>query len=103
MTTEFELGEPVWVTRPDGMTLAVPCAYGPFMLEMYKGCTFSREQPPINWQTMVAEWMIQGYGPVEAIKLRNHLIKFQVPCNKDTIAAIHSTMVARWHGEQIEL
>lgn len=97
----FEPGEPVWVTDKQGMTLAAPCAYGPMMLELFKGCTFSRERPAMNWASMVPEWMAQGYGPVEAVKLRNHLNKMGVPCNEQTIAAIHATMVARWYPDQI--
>lgn len=97
---EFEPGEAVWVTDPKGLTFATPFAYGPNMLEMFKGFSFSRERPPMNWASMVPEWMLQGYGPVEATNLRNQLNKMGVPCTPETRDAIHATMMARWYQDQ---
>lgn len=97
LSATFERGESVWVTTKDGVTLPSPCAYGPIMLELFKGCTLSREKPAKNWATMVPQWMVDGFGPIEATKLRDQLIKTNVPCTDDTIAAIHAATVARWY------
>lgn len=99
----FKVGEPVWVTTAQGLTMPCPCVYGPNALEMYQGCTFSRERPAMNWASMVPEWMLQGYGPVEATRLRNKLTEMEVPCTPETRDAIHATMVARWYPDQCKI
>jgi len=96
MTTEFKLGEPVWVTTQDGITFPTKWSYGPTLLELVPNGTFSRVKPTLNWPTMMPEWMVQSMSEAEAKKLCNKLIEMSVPCNEDTCSAIHATLVARW-------